>query len=470
MKPLTAAAVAKYRPGPKRRRIRDSGSRSLFLIIEPSGHKSWQMRFRTPTGRIGKITLGSVHDGDEIAGAPVDGMPLTLAGARQRAAEIHRQRALGGDPVADHKARRHRQRTEQEERHAGAFAACVRNYIDDHARLRLRNWREMAKLLGLDYPLDGGDPVETKGGLLQRWADKPIRDLDGHDIWNVIDEARQIGVPGLEVYNPGKSDARARGLYAALSNFFSWAHGRRLVEGNPCRTVKRPDPPTARNRVLSPDEIRWFWQATESADGPRVPRAPKPFMALLRLLLLTGQRREEVAAMAHEELRDDGSWHLPGARTKNKRDHVVPLPPLARDLIGKVRGDSGFVFTTTGTSPVSGWSRMKRRLDAAMLAVAEQERGAKVTIQPWRLHDLRRTAVTHMVELGVPPHVVELVVNHVSGHKAGVAGVYNRSEMLPERKAALERWAAHLEGLVSGRPANVTQLAEKAKGRRRAKA
>jgi hypothetical protein len=82
------------------------------------------------------------------------------------------------------------------------------------------------------------------------------------------------------------------------------------------------------------------------------------------------------------------------------------------------------------------------------------------------LHDLRRTAVTGMVELGVPPHVVELVVNHVSGHKAGVAGVYNKSEMLPERKAALARWGAHLEGLVSGRPANITQLTEKARGRR----
>jgi integrase len=471
IKPLTAAVVAKYRPGPKRRRIRDHGARSLFLVIEPSGHKSWQMRFRRPDGKgPGKLTLGPVHDGDEIAGAPVKGMPLTLAGARQLAADIHRQRALGGDPLSDHKAQKHRERAEQDERQAGAFAASVRSFIDEHAKPKTRNWREVAKLLGLHYPLDDGEPRETKGGLLQRWGDKPVRDIDGHDIWNVIDEARRIGVPGLEARSPGKSDARARGLFVALSSFFTWAQRHRLIEINPCRTVPRPAAAKVRDRVLTSDEVRWFWQATETADAPRVPGAPKPFKALLRLLLLTGQRLDEVAGMTHEELHDNGSWHLAGSRTKNKKAHVVPLSPLARDLIASMPGHEGLVFSTTGTSPVSGWSRMKRRLDAAMLALAKQERGGKFAIPPWRLHDLRRTAVTGMVELGAPPHVVELVVNHVSGHKAGVAGVYNKSEMLPERKAALERWAAHLEGLVSGRSAPVTQLAEKARGRRRDKA
>jgi integrase len=470
IKPLTEAAVAKYRPGPKRRRIRDHGARSLFLVIEPSGHKSWQMRFRRPDGKgPGKLTLGPVHDGDEIAGAPVKGMPLTLAGARQLAADIHRQRALGGDPLSDHKAQKHRERAEQEERHAGAFAASVRSFIDEHAKPKTRNWREVAKLLGLHYPLDGGEPTETKGGLLQRWADKPIRDIDGHDIWNVIDEARRIGVPGLEARNPGKSDARARGLFVALSSFFTWAQRHRLIEINPCRTVPRPAAATVRDRVLTSDEVRWFWQACEGADAPRVPGAPKPFKALLRLLLLTGQRLDEVAGMTREELHDDGSWRLPGARTKNKRAHVVPLSPLARDLIASMPGHEGLVFSTTGTSPVSGWSRMKRRLDAAMLAFAKQERAGKATIPPWRLHDLRRTAVTGMAELGIRPDVIELTVNHVSGHRGGIAGVYNRSELLDERRAALERWSLHVAGSVSGKPANVTRLAEKARGRRRGK-
>ena len=131
-KPLTAAAAAKFRSGPKRRRIRDGGARSLFLIIEPSGHKSWQMRFRTPSGRIGKLTLGPVHTGDETAGPPVIGMPLTLQGARQLAAEVHRERALGRDVVADHNARKHRQRAEAEQRAATSFGTCVRAFFIEH--------------------------------------------------------------------------------------------------------------------------------------------------------------------------------------------------------------------------------------------------------------------------------------------------------------------------------------------------
>jgi integrase len=463
VKPLTAAAVEKYRPGPQRRRIRDSGARSLFLVIEPSGHKSWQMRFRRPDGKPGKLTLGPVHNGNETAGTPVVGMPLTLAGARQLAADIHRQRALGADPVADHKARKHRQRTEREEQHAGAFAACVRTYVDEYAKQKLRNWREMAKLLGLDYPLNGdGKPVETKGGLLQRWADKQVNKVDNHDIWEVIDAARKVGVPGLEARNPDKSEARARGLFAALSSFFGWAQKQRLAHTNPVRGVPRPAGPTARERTLNADEIRWLWQACETVDAPIAPGAPKPFGPLLRLLLATGARRDEAAGLTHAELHGD-AWHLPGSRTKNKKPHVVPLAPLARDLIASMPGHEGFVFTTNGRTPVSGWSRMKRRLDASMLALARKERGAKFTIPPWRLHDLRRTAVTGMAELGIRPDVIELTVNHVSGHRGGIAGVYNKSELLPEREAALERWArfialmvdqelhaAHKEFLASG--------------------
>jgi integrase len=463
-KPLTAAAVAKYRSGPKRRRVRDGGARSLFLIIEPSGHKSWQMRFRRPDGKPGKMTLGQVHIGPETDGAPVVGMPLTLQGARQLAAEIHRQRNLGGDPVGDHKARKHRQHAELEEQKAGAFAACVRNYVEEYAKPKNRNWRESARLLGLDYPRDGGEAAETKGGLLQRWGDKPVRNIDGHDVWSVIDEAKRVGVPGLDARNPGKSDARARRLFATLSSFFTWAQRQRFVEANPCRSVPQPATATARDRVLSDDEIRWFWQACEFADAPRVPGAPKPFKPLLRLLLVTGQRVDEVAGLTHDELSEDGAtWSLPGSRTKNKKPHIVPLSPLARELIATMPDDGGLVFTTNGRTPVSGWSRMKRRLDAAMLAITRKERSAHFTIPPWRLHDLRRTAVTGMAELGVPPHVVELVVNHISGHRAGVAGTYNKAELIDDRREALERWANHLTGLIAPKSDKVVRLPRRGK-------
>ena len=132
---------------------------------------------------------------------------------------------------------------------------------------------------------------------------------------------------------------------------------------------------------------------------------------------------------------DDGAaWTIPGERTKNARVHVVSLSPLVRELIASVGTDNELVFTTNGTTPVSGWSKIKNRLDAAM------------QIPPWRLHDLRRTCATGMAEIGIAPHIVEAVLNHVSGARAGVAGVYNRAAYLPEKKAALERWAAHIEG------------------------
>jgi integrase len=154
-------------------------------------------------------------------------------------------------------------------------------------------------------------------------------------------------------------------------------------------------------------------------------------------------------------------------RTKNRRAHVVPLAPAAQAIVAAAPRVEGcrFVFSTTGRTPVSGWSKVKRRLDAAMVVAARAERGPDATVPPWRLHDLRRTAVTGMAELGIAPHVIEMAVNHVSGHRGGVAGVYNKSELLPERRAALERWAAHVAGLVEGKQANVADLAALRRGR-----
>ena len=155
----------------------------------------------------------------------------------------------------------------------------------------------------------------------------------------------------------------------------------------------------------------------------------------------------------HGELSEDGTiWTIPGAPTKNGRQHVVYLPPLAREIIdavSRVEGKAGYLFTTTGRSPVSGWSKIKRRLDTAMLALARAERGADAVVREWRLHDLRRTCATDIVELGIPPHIIEVVLNHINGHKAGVAGIYNRAEHSAERKAALELWAARVEALVT---------------------
>ena len=344
---------------------------------------------------------------------------------------------MGRDVVADYDASRRRQKSEHESCAKSTFAAAARDFIEQYASKKTRRWRETARLLGLAYPPTGGEPTRIKGGLCERWNDKPIAEIDGHDIHSLIDETRRSGAPGLERRSDGPTEARARVMLSCLSKMFSWLVQHRRVSQNPCKDVHRPEASTARDRVLTDAEIVKFWRAT---DAER-----KELSALLKLLLLTGCRLNEVAGMTRAELSDDGAtWNIPGARTKNKRPHVVPLAPLARKMVGT--GSEGFVFTTTGRSPVSGWSKIKRRLDEAM------------KIPPWRLHDLRRTAATGMAEIGIAPHIVEAALNHISGAKAGVAGTYNRAAYAEEKRAALERWASHVQGLVSERPANVVKM------------
>jgi integrase len=277
------------------------------------------------------------------------------------------------------------------------------------------------------------------GGLAYRWRDKPIVEIDGHDVHILIDETRRHGVPGLERRTDEPSEARARVMLACLSKMFSWLAQHRKVENNPCVGVHRPDPSRARDRVLTDAEIVKFWLGADTIGGM--------FAPLLKLLLLTGCRLNEVAGMTREELSDNGlTWNIPGSRTKNTRAHMVPLAPLARDILTSVTAKAGLLFTTTGTSPVSGFSKIKGRLDNSM------------SIPPWRLHDLRRTAATGMAGIGVAPHIVEAALNHVSGAKAGVAGTYNRAAYEPEKRAALERWADYVTGIISGRAAKVVPL------------
>jgi integrase len=368
---------------------------------------------------------------------------MTLAGGRAFAAEVHRQRKTDSDRdvAADYIAEKRRQRAARDANVKNTFAAAARDFIEQHARPKVRRWPEQARLLGLDPK---NDLAIISGGLAARWADKPIAHIDGHDIYGLIEETRRSGAPGLERRADGPTESRARAMLSCLSKMFGWLAQRRKVEKNPCDGVHRPETPKARDRVLSNAEIVSFWRACDQVG--------EPFSQALKLLLLTGSRLNEVAGMRRDELSEDGAWKIPGTRTKNRKPHVVPLPPMARDILSTVTpiaGKAGFVFTTTGASPISGWSKTKRRIDATM------------ETSPWRLHDLRRTAATGMAKLGVAPHVVEAALNHISGAKADVAGTYNLYAYEPEKKAALEAWARHVEAVVTGKPATVITLAGK---------
>jgi integrase len=303
----------------------------------------------------------------------------------------------------------------------------------------LRRADETLRRLGLRPDADG-KLKPTKGGLADRWRDRAVSEITAHEVDAIIDHARHKSAYGLEPRQKGFSESRARATHAALSAFFAWLARRRKVAVSPLANLAPPETPEARDRVLTEAEVKKFWKATD--------QVAELFGHVLKLLLLTGQRRDEVAEMRWAELSDDlTTWTIPKERTKNKRSHVVPLAPAARDIIRAVKRTSDvFVFSTTGSTPVSGWSKVKRRLDSLM------------GVEPWRVHDLRRTAVTGMAELNISTDVIELTVNHVSGSRGGIAGVYNRSEKIDERRKALEAWSNKIDIIVKGRPANVVKL------------
>ena len=223
-------------------------------------------------------------------------------------------------------------------------------------------------------------------------------------------------------------------MLSHLSACLSWGVERELIERNCAAGIKPPVEKTARERVLLDDELRAVWNAA----------GDNAFGRIIKVLILTGQRRGEVGGMRRAELDfDRDTWGLPGARTKNKLAHAVPLARQVREILERQDGDPLF-----GKLGFTDWSRAKVDLDA------------RLNLPPWTVHDLRRTAVTGMAEIGIAPHIVEAVVNHVSGHKGGVAGVYNKAKYSTEKRAALQRWADYVERLVSGQSvANVVAMA-----------
>jgi integrase len=238
---------------------------------------------------------------------------------------------------------------------------------------------------------------------------------------------------------------------ASLSAFFSWCISEGLRETNPVTgTAKAPE--ASRERVLTDAELAAIWTATGRGAATDRGAAPtSPFNDIVRLLLLTGQRRDEIGGLRWSEI-VGAEIVLPPARTKNKRQHRVPLAPIAAEIIQRQPRRGEFVFANEAGGSFVNWHACKGRLDAS-LAPPE-----------WHLHDLRRTAATGMASLGILPHIIEAVLNHVSGSKAGVAGIYNRATHEPEKAEALARWADRIEQITRGGGAREVGVAPIGKG------
>jgi integrase len=417
---LTTVAIANLKPRTRRYEVRDTRS-SLRLIVFPSGKKSWVIRYRRRDGRSAKLTLGSVNTIAETEGAPVIGGPLTLAAARKLAAEIDLDRASGRDPAS-------RKRTPDAPMTFGAGASA---FIREHASLKTRRWHNTARLLGFDP-----DGAIRPRSLADRWRDRPINDIGGNDVHSVVVEARNHGVPGLKRRSKSPTDQQARETHATLHRLFSWMISQRMIAVNPAAGVHKPKPPPSRERVLSDDEIRGLWLAC--GEGP--------FADALKVMLITGARRDEVGRMHRSELNNLHLWTLPASRSKNRREHTCPLPSLAREIIAARPADHEYVFSF-GTHPVRGWADAKRRVDSRMPGVP-----------PWRIHDLRRTAVTGMARAGADLHVIERAINHVSGSFGGIVGVYQKHRYADQVAAALEAWANLLRDIIGTKANNVVEL------------
>jgi integrase len=214
-----------------------------------------------------------------------------------------------------------------------------------------------------------------------------------------------------------------------------------LTRDNAVIGTNRPAEARSRDRVLALGELAEIWKACRDDDYGRI----------VRLLILTGQRRDEVGAMTWSEFDFERAvWRIPGDRTKNKRLHTITLAPPAMSIIEKAERRIGNdrIFGR-GADGFGGWSKAKAALDRRIFDARRLADNAE-PMAPWTVHDIRRSVATHMAELGVLPHVIEAVLNHVSGHKAGIAGVYNRSGYEREVRAALALWADHLRSLVEG--------------------
>jgi integrase len=395
-KSLTAKSVENAKPfASARREIPDGGCRGLYLIVQATGRKSWAVRYRFQ-GQPKKLTL----DGG-----------LTLAAARKQAAVALHELAQGRDPAALKFEARETAEKAAAERAADTVEQWAAHFIERHAKKKTREntWRQTVHVF---------DDI-----VLPAWRGRVIHDIKRRDIIELIESVAE------------DRPIMANRVHAHLSKFFNWLCERDVIAASPCAGVKRPSAETARDRILSDAELKALWLACGDIGDPAG--------ACIKILLLTGQRRSEVAGMRRGEINGD-VWTLAPERTKNKQRHDVPLAAQAVSIIeGMPRIAGGdHVFTTSGWAPLSHFDRIKDELDARM-----QQR------TPWVVHDLRRTVASGMAKLGVRLPVIEKCLNHASGSFRGIVGVYQRHDFAAEKRDALQRWADHIDAIVRGEPA-----------------
>jgi integrase len=396
---LTPKLVDNAKPRAARFEIPDGGCPGLYLVVQPTGAKSWALRYRV-AGRAAKLTLGRaiVLRVGERTPSLTDNAPLTLAAARELAARERRRIELGADPAMDKRTQR-----------ADAVSTLAEQFLEQHAAKKrpqtLAQYRSILRRL-----------------VLPAWDGRTVHSIRRRD---VIDLAQRVA---------RDRPILANRTLATVSKFFAWLVARDVIPASPVVGVERPVKERARERTLTDAELRAIWHAAGELGYP--------FGPCVRMLILTGCRRSEVTGARWDEIKD-GTWTIPGERVKNHLAHAVPLSRQAVELLDSVPRivDCDFIFTANGQRPIhsSSFGRAKTALDKL------------ARLAPWTIHDLRRTAASGMQRLGVEIAIIEKCLNHTSGTFRGIVGTYQRHSYAAEKRAALQQWSDHVEALAAPR-------------------
>ncbi len=412
-KALTVRTIETLKPGPARREIPDGNVPGLYLVLQPSGKKSWAVRYRNAEGRTRKLTLDNYPVMD--IGKARDRARKALAEARD--AESPR------DPAEEKVAAKRAPKVAAAP--ADLVETVVASFLKRYAEKNTRasSAKEYRRVLDKE--------------VLSRWAGRRLSSITRAEIHDMMDAHADRG-----------AGVQANRTLAAFRKLCNWAVDRGILTASPCFGVKPPTAESSRDRVLSDAELRAIWRAADVVGHPAGP--------MVKLLMLTGQRRSEVSDLVWPEI-DVGAamWTLPAARAKNGNEHTIPLSRQALDVLAtlpRIGDPARFAFTTTTRTPVSGFGRFKEQLDRAITADLGEP------IPHWTFHDLRRTCATGLARLGIALPAIERTLNHTSGSFAGIVGTYQKHSYSDEKRHALDRWGDFVERLMSGQGDNVVTL------------
>lgn len=393
----------------KRVELWDSQLSGFGVQVTASGNRSYIFQYRM--GGRGtspkRITIGR------------HGNPWTADGARQQAQNLFELVRKGLDPKALKEEQRTKTENQMRTESLLEFGAYANFFLEQYiVKKHIKRSDEIARIFERDV-------IPALSGRL-------IHEISKREFIGLFD---RIGA---------RSPSTANKAYRWLMVMLNWAEKLDDIPKSPLKGLHLPFPEKARERVLNDAELVNVWHASDQLGYP--------FGAMVKLLIATGQRRNEVAQMEWLELDlKNAVWNIPGARTKNGEAHMVPLNGIARATIDEIMSgigrQSNFVLTTTGKSPISGFSKAKRRLDAILLPMSDESE----PMSAWTFHDLRRSVATGCQRLGVPTDHIEAILNH-SGNKSSLVRTYQRHHYAPEKAAGLAIWGDHLASLLRNPP------------------